>query len=291
MTLLNKRMCSRLAATLVLAGGLSCSALAEEYVNPNDPWEGFNRGVFAFNEAVDGAVIKPVAQGYEFIIPEPIRILVTNLFSNLGDVVIGLNDLLQGRGEQAYNSFGRVLINTTLGFGGLFDVAGNAGWYKSENDFGVTFARWGASSGPFLMLPIVGPSNVRDTFGWAANVAANPLTFIVKDPTAYYSAWGVNFINTRANLFPAEKIIEEAATDKYSYLRDAFMQNRLNLIYDGAPPPGIGKEEDAGASDKTEESEKADTTDKPAEPAAATGESVPPAPTSSVPADADAGTQ
>ena len=117
--LLSKKYLSRLTAALVLAGGLSCTALAEEYSNPRDPWEGFNRGVFAFNEAVDGALIKPVAQGYEFIIPEPIRILVTNLFSNLGDVVIGVNDLLQGRGEQAYNSFGRVLINTTLGFGDL----------------------------------------------------------------------------------------------------------------------------------------------------------------------------
>ena len=219
----------------------SAPAVAETYNNPRDPWEGFNRGVFAFNEGVDGVVIKPIAQGYEFIIPEPIRILVTNVFSNLGDVVIGINDLLQGRGEQAFNSFGRVVINTTLGFGGLFDVAGNAGWYKNDNDFGVTFARWGAPSGPFLMLPIVGPSNVRDTFGWAANVAASPLTFVVKDPTAYYTAWGVNFINTRANLFPAEKIIEEAATDRYSYLRDAFMQNRLNLIYDGEPPPGLGE--------------------------------------------------
>ena len=92
---------------------------------------------------------------------------------------------------------------------------------------------------------------MRDTFGWAANVAASPLTFVVKDPTAYYTAWGVNFINTRANLFPAEKIIEEAATDKYSYLRDAFMQNRLNLIYDGEPPPGLGEDklEDPGESD------------------------------------------
>ncbi|MFW9612206.1 MAG: VacJ family lipoprotein [Fluviibacter sp.] len=228
----------------------SAPAVAETYNNPRDPWEGFNRGVFAFNEGVDGVVIKPIAQGYEFIIPEPIRILVTNVFSNLGDVVIGINDLLQGRGEQAFNSFGRVVINTTLGFGGLFDVAGNAGWYKNDNDFGVTFARWGAPSGPFLMLPIVGPSNVRDTFGWAANVAASPLTFVVKDPTAYYTAWGVNFINTRANLFPAEKIIEEAATDRYSYLRDAFMQNRLNLIYDGEPPPGLAESpEDPGESD------------------------------------------
>lgn len=256
--LLSKKYLCRLTTALVLAGGLSCTALAEEYSNPRDPWEGFNRGVFAFNEAVDGALIKPVAQGYEFIIPEPIRILVTNLFSNLGDVVIGVNDLLQGRGEQAYNSFGRVLINTTLGFGGLFDVAGNAGWYKGENDFGITFARWGASPGPYVVLPIVGPSNVRDTFGWAANVAASPLTFVVKDPTAYYTAWGVNFINTRANLFPAEKIIEEAATDKYSYLRDAFMQNRLNLIYDGEPPPGLGESttDDPG-----------DTADVPAAPA------------------------
>lgn len=224
---------------LFLVVGIAGGAVAEEYENPRDPWEGYNRGMFAINEALDTVIAKPIAQAYEFIIPEPIRILVTNVFSNLSDVVIGINDLLQGRGEQAFNDFGRVVINTTLGFGGLFDVAGNAGWYKSTNDFGVTFGRWGAPTGPYFVLPILGPSNIRDTFGWAADIAASPLSIAVKDPTAYYTAWGVNYINTRANLFPAEKIIEEAATDKYSYLRDAFMQNRLNLINEGAPPPGL----------------------------------------------------
>ena len=230
---------------LVLVVGISGGAVAEEYENPRDPWEGYNRGMFAINEALDMVIAKPIAQAYEFIIPEPIRILVTNVFSNLSDVVIGINDLLQGRGEQAFNDFGRVVINTTLGFGGLFDVAGNAGWYKSTNDFGVTFGRWGAPTGPYFVLPILGPSNIRDTFGWAADIAASPLSFAVKDPTAYYTAWGVNYINTRANLFPAEKIIEEAATDKYSYLRDAFMQNRLNLINEGAPPPGLDVDDPA----------------------------------------------
>ena len=108
---------------------------------------------------------------------------------------------------------------------------------------------WGAPTGPYFVLPILGPSNIRDTFGWAADIAASPLSIAVKDPTAYYTAWGVNYINTRANLFPAEKIIEEAATDKYSYLRDAFMQNRLNLINEGAPPPGL--EVDDAADDDT----------------------------------------
>mgnify|MGYP006276713679 CR=1 FL=1 len=233
----------RLLLALVLVVGISGAAVAEEYENPNDPWEGYNRGMFAVNEALDTVIAKPIAQAYEFIIPEPIRILVTNVFSNLSDVVIGINDLLQGRGEQAVNDFGRVLINTTLGFGGLFDVAGNAGWYKSTNDFGVTFGRWGAPAGPYFVLPILGPSNIRDTFGWAADIAASPLSIVVTDPTAFWTAWGVNYINTRANLFPAEKIIEDAATDKYSYLRDAFMQNRQNLINEGAPPPGLDIED------------------------------------------------
>ena len=241
MPLPNKKSLKQILFGVLMTASISGIAFADDSSNPRDPWEGYNRGMFAVNEALDKAIIKPIAIGYEFIIPEPIRILVTNVFSNLGDVVIGVNDLLQGRGEQAFNDFGRVIINTTLGFGGLFDVAGNAGWYKTDNDFGVTFARWGAPSGPYFVLPILGPSNVRDTFGWAANIAASPLSFVVKDPTAYYTAWGVNFVNTRANLFPAEKIIEEAATDKYSYLRDAFMQNRLNLIYDGEPPPGLGE--------------------------------------------------
>lgn len=239
----------RLLVGLVLVVGISSVAVAEEYDNPRDPWEGYNRGVFAVNEALDMVIAKPIAKAYEFIIPEPIRILVTNVFSNLSDVVIGINDLLQGRGEQAFNDFGRVVINTTLGFGGLFDVAGNAGWYKSTNDFGVTFGRWGAPSGPYFVLPILGPSNIRDTFGWAADIAASPLSIVVTDPTAFWTAWGVNYVNTRANLFPAEKIIEEAATDKYSYLRDAFMQNRLNLINEGAPPPGLDVEEDPVQSD------------------------------------------
>lgn len=239
MLLPNKLRFASLMAGVVLAAGVSGSVVAEEYSNPQDPWEGYNRGMFAVNEALDTVIVKPVAMAYEFIIPEPIRILVTNVFSNFSDVMIGINDLLQGRGEQAVNDFGRVLINTTLGFGGLFDVAGNAGWYKNANDFGVTFGRWGVPPGPYFVLPVLGPSNIRDTVGWAADIAANPLSIVVTDPTAYYTAWGVNFINTRANLLPAEKIIEEAATDKYSYLRDAFMQNRLNLIHDGAPPKGL----------------------------------------------------
>ena len=243
----------RLLVGLVLVVGMSGGAIAEEYDNPRDPWEGYNRGMFAINETLDMVVAKPIAKAYEFIFPEPIRILVTNVFSNLSDVVIGINDLLQGRGEQAVNDFGRVVINTTLGFGGLFDVAGNAGWYKNANDFGVTFGRWGAPSGPYFVLPILGPSNIRDTFGWAANIAASPLSIVVTDPTAFWTAWGVNYVNTRANLFPAEKIIEDAATDKYSYLRDAFMQNRLNLINEGAPPPGldIDDPEDVDSKEKT----------------------------------------
>ncbi|MEN9880641.1 MAG: hypothetical protein RIQ55_1287 [Pseudomonadota bacterium] len=248
--LLSNLTLKRFLVGLVLVVGVAGGAVAEEYENPSDPWEGYNRGVFAINEALDMVIAKPIAQAYEFIIPEPIRILVTNVFSNISDVVIGINDLLQGRGEQAFNDFGRVVINTTLGFGGLFDVAGNAGWYKSTNDFGVTFGRWGAPSGPYFVLPILGPSNIRDTFGWAADIAASPLSIVVTDPTAFWTAWGVNYVNTRANLFPAEKIIEEAATDKYSYLRDAFMQNRLNLINEGAPPPGLDVEDPADGEDK-----------------------------------------
>ncbi len=248
--LLSNLTLRRFLVGLTLVVGMAGGAIAEEYENPSDPWEGYNRGVFAINEALDMVIAKPIAKAYEFIIPEPIRILVTNVFSNISDVVIGINDLLQGRGEQAFNDFGRVVINTTLGFGGLFDVAGNAGWYKSTNDFGVTFGRWGAPSGPYFVLPILGPSNIRDTFGWAADIAASPLSIVVTDPTAFWTAWGVNYVNTRANLFPAEKIIEEAATDKYSYLRDAFMQNRLNLINEGAPPPGLDVEDPADGEDK-----------------------------------------
>lgn len=248
--LLSNLTLKRFLVGLTLVVGMAGGAIAEEYENPSDPWEGYNRGVFAINEALDMVIAKPIAKAYEFIIPEPIRILVTNVFSNISDVVIGINDLLQGRGEQAFNDFGRVVINTTLGFGGLFDVAGNAGWYKSTNDFGVTFGRWGAPSGPYFVLPILGSSNIRDTFGWAADIAASPLSIVVTDPTAFWTAWGVNYVNTRANLFPAEKIIEEAATDKYSYLRDAFMQNRLNLINEGAPPPGLDVEDPADGEDK-----------------------------------------
>lgn len=238
---LSNRWIQRAAAGVLLLVALTGCASTSQPANPRDPWEGYNRGMFEVNEVLDKAIIKPVAVGYDFILPDPIRMLVTNLFSNIGDVMIGVNDLLQGRGEQAFNDLGRFVINTTLGFGGLFDVAGNAGWYKNDNDFGVTFGRWGVPAGPYFVLPILGPSDVRDTFGWAADIAASPLDLIIKDPTAYYIAWGVRFLNTRANLLPAEKIIEEAATDKYSYLRDAFMQNRLNLIYDGEPPPGLGE--------------------------------------------------
>jgi phospholipid-binding lipoprotein MlaA len=203
--------------------------------NPSDPWEVYNRHMFEFNERADQYVIKPVAEGYVKVVPEPVRDCVNNVFRNLGDIGNAINNLLQGKPYEASSDICRVAINTTVGLLGCFDVASKVGLTRSNEDFGQTLGRWGIGSGPYFVLPLLGPSTVRDTFGRVPDSYADPVTYI--NGTGYQiAAQSARLINIRANLLEAGRLVEGAALDKYQFVRDGYLQRRRNQLYDGNPP-------------------------------------------------------
>jgi len=215
--------------TALLLGGCATSG------NPRDPIEGFNRAVFAFNDGVDRAVVKPVAKGYEAALPPPVRSGVSNFFGNIDDVFIAVNDFLQGKVPDAINDVGRVLVNTSLGVLGVMDVASELGVEKQKADFGLTLGHWGVGDGAYLVLPFFGPSTVRDAAGLILDVKADPVSNL-NDVPVRNTLEATRGVNVRAQLLSTDKIIEEAALDRYSYIRDAYLQRRRSLIYDGNPP-------------------------------------------------------
>ena len=217
---------------LIMASLLGGCAMGRD---PRDPLEPVNRGVYQFNEAVDKAVLKPVAQAYRAAIPQFLRSSVSNFFSNLNDVVVALNNLLQGKFTAAYADFGRVAINSTLGIGGLFDIASEAGVERHDEDFGQTLGVWGVGDGPFVMLPLLGPSTGRDAVGRFVDSKADLVTYV--DPSRNRNQlWATRIVNRRSELLDASTVLETASLDPYEFLRDAYLQRRRNLIYDGSPP-------------------------------------------------------
>ncbi len=219
-------------ATALLAGLSGCASTAN---NPKDPIEGFNRAMFSFNDGLDKAIIKPVAQGYDYVLPQPVQTGVGNFFGNIADVFIAVNNLLQGKPADAASDAGRFLLNTTIGVLGVFDVATPAGLEKHDEDFGQTFGRWGVGEGAYVVWPIIGSRTVRDTAGYVVDVAVDPVWNVDHVPTRNSLAV-LRLVDTRASLLPAEKVIDDAALDKYTYMRDAYLQRRKSLVYDGNPP-------------------------------------------------------
>lgn len=203
--------------------------------NPKDPIEGFNRAMFAFNEGLDTVIIKPVAKGYDAVLPSPIKTGVTNFFGNIADVFIGINNVLQGKVGDGVSDLGRVAVNSTVGLLGLIDIATELGMEKHNEDFGQTFGRWGVGNGAYVVLPVFGPRTVRDSVGLVLDLKADPVSDIDHVPT-YNSTVVLRLVNERAAALPADKVIDEAALDKYSYIRGAYLQRRRNLIYDGNAP-------------------------------------------------------
>ncbi|MDP1526646.1 MAG: VacJ family lipoprotein [Rhodocyclaceae bacterium] len=203
--------------------------------NQKDPVEGFNRAMFAFNEGLDAVIIKPVAKGYDAVMPTPVRTGVTNFFGNIADLFIGVNNLLQGKPAEAASDIGRVLVNSTIGILGLIDVASDMGMEKHEEDFGQTFGRWGVGDGAYVVLPVFGPRTVRDTVGLVLDVKADPVAN-VDDVSTRNTLLALRMVDNRADLLPADKVIEEAALDKYAYIRDGYLQRRRSLIHDGNVP-------------------------------------------------------
>jgi phospholipid-binding lipoprotein MlaA len=221
--------CMACAAAIFAASG--CATTAN---NPKDPFEGFNRAMFAVNEGLD-LVVKPVAQGYDAAAPLPVKVVVGNFFGNIWDVWTAVNNLLQGKGQQAVSDVGRVLINSTAGIGGAFDVAGEMGLTKHSEDFGQTMGKWGVGDGPYFYWPIIGPRTTRDTFGWMLDTYFDPV-WRIDDIGLRNSLVATRYISVRASLLPADKVVEEAAFDKYDYIRNAYLQHRRSEIFDGELP-------------------------------------------------------
>jgi phospholipid-binding lipoprotein MlaA len=215
----------------LLALSLAGCAAVPGKPDPRDPWERFNRSSFAFNDRLDRAVAKPVAKAYKKVTPRVVRTGVSNFVSNLGSLTTIANDVLQGKLRQAGSDTGRFLLNTTLGLGGLFDPASAAGIDRGNEDFGQTLGKWGVKSGPYLMLPFLGPSTVRDTFARFPDQFTYPVNYLEDDSTRYIIR-GVEFVDLRAGLLDLDAQIERSY-DKYAFVRNAWLQRREFLVTDG----------------------------------------------------------
>ena len=211
----------------VLASAAGCATAPDR----RDPYEPFNRGVYRLNDGIDRAVLQPTARAYRAVLPSFVRTSIGNVLSNVGDVRNALNKTLQGEFRAAYVDVGRVLMNSTLGVGGMFDIASAAGVEKHNEDFGQTLGVWGVGSGSFLMLPLVGPTSTRDALGRLVDYASDPLTYA----GVGVAARGAEVIDTRSQLLEAGALLNAAALDPYLFLRDAYLQRRDALVRDGRP--------------------------------------------------------
>lgn len=219
---------------LLFLSALTLAGCATTNGDPRDPWEGLNRKTFAFNDALDKAVMKPLAQGYQKVTPAFAQEGVNNFYGNLEDVGTSLNNLLQGKVQAGATDAARFVVNTVFGVLGLWDIATPLGLEKHDEDFGQTLGWWGVPSGPYFVIPLLGPSSARDA----------PARVV--DPSYYYNEWlpdrvywgwwGLDKVRSRANLFKAEGLLEQAALDRYTFIRDAWLQRRRNQVYDGRPP-------------------------------------------------------
>jgi phospholipid-binding lipoprotein MlaA len=204
--------------------------------NPRDPLEPFNRGVYAFNDGVDTVLMKPLAQGYRAVLPQFVRTGVGNFFSNLDDITVAINSVLQLKIPQALSDVGRFVVNSTVGLLGLIDVATHFGLEKHSEDFGQTLGYWGIGSGPYLVLPLLGPSSVRDAIGrWVDSYS--DVVWREDHIRTRNQFFATRSIHNRSRVLETEKVLEIAAIDEYAFIRDAYLQRRRNLVYDGNPPP------------------------------------------------------
>ena len=218
---------NRLARTCLWTG-LALVPLAAQAAD-EDPWEGVNRAIFRFNDTVDTYALKPIAQGYEFITPQFLEDGIHNMFKNIGEVTNFANDVLQAKPEAAGVDTARLIFNTTFGLFGFFDVGTKMGLQRNDEDFGQTLGHWGVESGPFVMIPLLGPSTVRDAFAKYPDTYTQPYRYIDHVPTRN-TAFGVSVVDTRASLLSAEKLING---DKYIFIRNAYLQNREFKVKDG----------------------------------------------------------
>jgi phospholipid-binding lipoprotein MlaA len=243
----------------VILGAFALTGCATTTNNPRDPLEGFNRTMFTFNDKVDQVALKPAAKVYRAVLPQFVQTGVGNFFGNLGDVWTGVNNILQGKVGDGVSDFMRFAVNSTLGLAGLLDISSEAGLQKHKEDFGQTLGKWGVQSGPYLVLPLLGSSTIRDT-------AALPLDFkgdlwSYTDPVRLRnSGTAVRLLDARASVLDASDLVEAAALDRYEFVRDAFLQRRESKINDGEAPrrrgdstaPGQNSDSSKPGSDNAE---------------------------------------
>lgn len=203
--------------------------------DPRDPWEGFNRSVMSFNDTLDTWVLKPLAEGYRKVVPEVVQTGVDNVLGNIGDAWSAVNHALQGKGEAAATMTMRVVTNTVIGLGGLFDWATPMGMERQSEDFGQTLGVWGVPSGPYVVLPVFGPSTLRDTVALPVDKSVGA-TRLVDETAEVVSVVMLQAVSTRAGLLGASNLLDDIALDRYSFLRDAYLKRRINQVYDGEPP-------------------------------------------------------
>lgn len=227
-------------AAVLLASTFGCAAVSGQATNPIDPLEPFNRSVFRFNEGVDRAVLRPVATAYRDTLPLLVRTGVSNFFGNLGDVWSLANNVMQLKLQNSAETFMRLNVNTIFGLGGLLDIASEAGIERHREDFGQTLGRWGVPTGPYVVLPLLGPSTVRDTAALPVDHYGDVLS-VVHDVGARNSLYALRVVDERATFLRAGQMLDEIALDKYSFTRDAFMQHRRSEVSGGNASGGDGE--------------------------------------------------
>lgn len=223
-------VCTTIAAAATLSG---CASLTSH--EENDPLEYVNRGIYNFNEKADEYVLEPAAKGYQYITPDVVDQGISNFFSNLDDVVVFVNDVLQLKFNQALSDGGRVVVNTTVGVLGFVDMATDMGMPKHNEDFGQTLGAYGIGTGPYIVLPILGESTLRDTVGLYGDMFVDPI-YQLHDSDAMWATVALKGLDRRADLISTKKIADEASLDPYEFRRSAYFQRREYLIYDGNPP-------------------------------------------------------
>lgn len=219
------------AAALTATLSLLAACATGPDANPRDPLEPLNRGIYQFNDAVDTAVFKPVATAYQKVTPSPVRTGVGNFFGNIGDLWSSVNAGLQLRPREATENLMRFSVNTVFGLAGVLDLATEMGIPRTRLDFGQTLGRWGAPSGPYLVVPLLGPSSVRDGTGLVVDIYADPVTSVDHIPTRN-ALTALRMVDTRAGLLRAGTLLDDAALDKYSFMRDFYLNRRQNQIDD-----------------------------------------------------------
>jgi phospholipid-binding lipoprotein MlaA len=227
---------------IVILSGSGCTTL-DGPPNPDDPLESYNRSIFAFNETVDKYAFKPAAEGYDFIMPNFASKGVSNFFSNIDDIVVFVNQLLQFKLSEAAATSARFVFNTTFGLLGLIDVASDMDLPKHSEDFGQTLATWGVGSGPYIVMPLIGPLTIRDTAGLAVDWTYFDPIFKRQTLQQSLITLTIKYIDIRAGLLKASNILDETVPDKYAFVRDAYLSRREFLIYDGNPPDDFNEDE------------------------------------------------